>query len=286
MRARAGSLCVVTGEMSHGTQAQRPDWTTGRVAVSEGYLTYHRTGAKARPLLLAHGLTDNGLCWARLAAVLADRFDVIMLDTRGHGHSSRVGEDRHHDPGHDLAEAITGLGLNDLVLMGHSVGARAAAICAGMIPDKVRKLILEDPPLTPLSPPLIRQERLSALRQQAAAFQALSDAEIAAKGRADYPLWHEDDLAAWTASKKQFDPAAYPQYAETWQTTFARLVSPTLLVFGERDRGSLVTPLIAEEAGTLAPHLRSVQIRNAGHNIRRENFPDYLAAVQEFLSGP
>jgi|LakMenEpi03Aug12_release.lakeMendotaPanAssembly.Ray.scaffolds.fasta_scaffold126324_2 N-formylmaleamate deformylase len=277
---------MVTGAMSSVKPSRVHEWKTGKVSVSGGYLAYHRSGADAQPLLLVHGLTDNGLCWARLAAELAARFDVILLDARGHGNSSRIAEDHTHDPGEDLAEAIAGLGLNDLVLMGHSVGARAAAVCAGMIPAKVTKLVIDDPPLIPLTGHATRQKRLAALREQAAAFQAMTHAEIIARGRADAPSWHEDDLTDWAIAKKQFDPAAYPTYTQAWQTTLARLSTPTLLIFGEVDRGSLVTPLTAREAGVLSPHLRSIQIRNSGHNIRRENFPDYLGAVQAFLSDP
>ncbi|MCA6319719.1 alpha/beta fold hydrolase, partial [Phenylobacterium sp.] len=67
------------------------DWIPGEVAVSGGQLAYHRTGGDGPPLVLSHGLTDNGLCWTRLAEALAPDFDIIMLDARGHGASSRVG---------------------------------------------------------------------------------------------------------------------------------------------------------------------------------------------------
>jgi pimeloyl-ACP methyl ester carboxylesterase len=57
-----------------------------------------------------------------------------------------------------------------------------------------------------------------------------------------------------------------------------------LLLYGERARGGIVTPQIAEEARAINPNIRTVQIAASGHNIRRENFADYLAAVRAFLS--
>ena len=51
----------------------------------------------------------------------------------------------------------------------------------------------------------------------------------------------------------------------------------------EPARGALVTPEIADEAMALNPNITKVLISNAGHNIRRENFDGYLAAVRVFL---
>jgi pimeloyl-ACP methyl ester carboxylesterase len=277
---------MVNGVMSHQTPSPVSAWRSGTVTIPQGRLAYHRTGANGRPLVLAHGLTDNGLCWSRVATALAASFDIVMLDARGHGQSSRISDGDDQDPGQDIAEAIGKLELSNVILMGHSVGARAAATCAGLIPDSISRLILEDPPLLPLVDQATRQKRLLALREQIAAFQAMSDAEITTKGKTRSPLWHEDEFPAWSASKKQFDPAAYPLYTQPWQRTLARIRVPTLLIHGEAARGSLVTPEIANEATALNPHLRAVQIRDAGHNIRRENFSDYLAAVQEFLADP
>ena len=95
--------------------------------VADGQLAYHRTGGEGPPLVLSHGLTDNGLCWTRFAAAMASEFDVIMLDARGHGDSSRMPSSRPHDPGADIAEAINRLGLVSPIVMGHSVGARSTA---------------------------------------------------------------------------------------------------------------------------------------------------------------
>ena len=78
-------------------------------------------------LVLVHGLTDNGLCWTRIAKALQDDFDIVMFDARGHGGSTRMAAGAESGAGNDIAEAIQGLDLRSPVVMGHSVGARAAA---------------------------------------------------------------------------------------------------------------------------------------------------------------
>ena len=262
------------------------DWWSGTLDVSGGHLAYHRTGGDGPKLVLSHGLTDNGLCWTRLAAALAPQFDVIMLDARGHGASSRIADGAHHDPGRDLAEAIDALGLVAPAVIGHSVGARAAALCAGACPDLVSKAILEDPPFLPLADSAAAKERRGDFRRHVEKFQAMSAAEITAAGKAQSPDWHDDDFRAWTASKKQVDPAAMPEYNLPWQEAVARIMAPTLLIYGDRARGGIVSPEIAEEVNRINPRVSVVQILGAGHNIRRERFSEYLSVVQEFLTPP
>ena len=258
-------------------------WSSGRVGVSGGHLAYHRTGGDRPALVLSHGLTDNGLCWQRLAQALAPDFDIIMLDARGHGDSSPM-PPGDHDPAQDIAEAIEALGLARPIVMGHSVGARATAAYAGAHPGRVSKVVLEDPPFLPLIDRAQAGRRAVRFREQVETFRATSLAELIAMGRAQSPLWHDDDFPDWAAAKHQTDPAAMPFYATPWQAIVGQITAPTLLVHGVSAQGGLVSPAIAEAARTLNPNIVTVEIQGAGHNTRRENFPAYLAAVQAFLT--
>ena len=259
-------------------------WLSGTLAITGGYLGYHRTGGGGPALLLSHGLTDNGLCWSRLATAFAPDFDVIMLDARGHGDSSRMIPDQPHDPGEDIAEAIRKLGLTAPIVMGHSVGARATAMYAAAYPDRVSKVILEDPPLMPLIDPAATMRRRSRFPDQVETFRSMTPAAITAMGKANSPTWHDDDFPAWTASKQQVDLEAMPDYRTPWQETLSAIIAPTLLIHADPARGGIVTPELAEEARRLNLNTRTVQIPSAGHNTRRENFEAYLAAVRAFLA--
>ncbi len=260
------------------------DWTPGEVAVSGGRLAYHRTGGGGPPLVLSHGLTDNGLCWTRLAEALAPDFDIIMLDARGHGASSRVGPGEAVDPVQDLAEAVEALGLTPLLVMGHSVGARASAGFAAAFPDRVRALVLEDPPLVPPMTPEARTRRLQTFREQVARFRSMTEAELRAFGMRQSPSWDPAEFPAWAASKRQVDAEALPLLNSAWQEDFRRIRSPTLLIRGEAERGSMVAPEQAREACELNPDIKSVRILGAGHNVRRENFAEVLRALRSFLA--
>ena len=64
------------------------EWSAGTVKLKNLTIHYYRGGADSRdrpPIVLAHGITDNGMCWNRLASVLSEDYDVIAIDARGHG---------------------------------------------------------------------------------------------------------------------------------------------------------------------------------------------------------
>jgi pimeloyl-ACP methyl ester carboxylesterase len=69
------------------------EWFSGDVVANGIRTHYSRTGGQTGggkpPLVLAHGATDSGLCWSRLARALEADYDVIMPDARGHGHPRR-----------------------------------------------------------------------------------------------------------------------------------------------------------------------------------------------------
>ena len=249
-------------------------------------MAYHRTGGNGPALVLSHGLTDNGLCWTRLATALAPEFDVIMLDARGHGASARITADHPQNPASDIGQAIDQLGLASPIVMGHSVGARATATYANANPGRVSKVILEDPPFVPPAEPGAAAARRAGFRRQVEKYRSMPDAEIVARGKATSPLWHDDEFPAWAAAKKQVDAEAMPHYDRPWQDAIDRIAAPTLLIHGDPKLGSLITPEIAAEAVSINLKIRPLMISGAGHNTRRENFPEFLAAVQHFLRAP
>ena len=264
----------------------RLDWPSGEVEVTGGRLAYHRTGGKGPPIVLSHGLSDNGLCWARLAEALSPDYDLILLDARGHGASSRPGEAGISPdmPGRDIAEAIRALGLSGVIAMGHSMGARATAACAAEFPDLIRAVILEDPPLVPPMDAEAAAKRLARFKDQVKQLKDMTEAELMALGRRQSPTWDAQEFPAWIASKQQVSRNALPILPAPWQDDIRRIRAPTLLIYGDTEQGSLVGAAAAREARDLNKDLRALRIEGAGHNVRRENFPAYLLAVRSFLN--
>ena len=261
-------------------------WAKGVVEISKGHLAYHRTGGPGPTLVLSHGLTDNGLCWTRLVKVLAEDFDVIMLDARGHGESSRIKEGQAFDPGRDIGEAIAQLGLEAPIVMGHSIGARATVDYAAANPSGPSKVILEDPAFMPLMDAPTAERRRAGFKRQVEGYGDMSDGDLLALGHKSHPSWREDEFPAWVAAKTQLDANAMPTFAIPWQDVVSRLQAPTLIVHGEAALGSLISPELAEEARALNSRVTSIEVAGAGHNTRRETFEGYMSVVKAFLQTP
>ena len=117
------------------------NWSSKYIQTNGIQLHYYQTGGDLPPLILAHGITDNSLCWTRLANYLLEDFNVIMIDARGHGHSEapRSGYSK-VDHARDLAGLIEGLELDHPHLIGHSMGAANVASLASNFPHLVGKL--------------------------------------------------------------------------------------------------------------------------------------------------
>src|ERR671936_61945 len=100
------------------------EWFSGEVSANGIRMHYSRTGGDTPPLVLAHGATDDGLCWTRLARALEPEYDVIMPDARGHGRSDAPPSGYSSaDHAQDLAGLIRALGLATPAVGGHSMGA-------------------------------------------------------------------------------------------------------------------------------------------------------------------
>ena len=122
------------------------DWQQGDVYSGGVRVHFYRTGQGDKPpLLLAHGFSDNGLCWTPTAQVLMEDFDVVMVDARNHGQSDAGAADI-KSLADDLAAVVTQLELGAVSALGHSVGASVVTALAADYPHLVNRLLLEDPP--------------------------------------------------------------------------------------------------------------------------------------------
>jgi pimeloyl-ACP methyl ester carboxylesterase len=266
-------------------------WSRENVTVNGVDLHYYRTGKEGGPpLVLAHGFSDDGQCWYRLATDLEADFDVVMPDARGHGLSARVRPGEKVDLTADLAEIIRALDLGCPIVGGHSMGATVAAELGARHPDLVRALILEDPAWRSAPPPAAepsQSQRPNDLMHWARSLAEMSVEEIVAQNRPVHPTWPEPVLRAWCEAKTRLDQgflSAWRPGAMPWQQVVQAISCPTLLITADPDKGGIVTPELAEEACAMNSNLHVAHIPGVGHHIRFENYDPYRAAVMAFLN--
>jgi N-formylmaleamate deformylase len=267
-------------------------WSQDDVTANGIRLHYYRTSGNKPALVLSHGFSDSGLCWPRVARALEGDYDIVMYDARGHGLSEAPDEGyTAMERADDLAGLIQALKLDKPVIMGHSMGAATTLYCSAMHPDLMRAAVLEDGGMRSSQPGRgFDPARAATIQQRAREQREMSKAALIARCRKESPTWDEIELEPWAEAKRQLSPKAIgrPIGTETlsWQDTLARVVCPMLLITADTSRGSSVTPETAEEAQRILPSLKVVNITGAGHNVRREQFDAYVAAVRTFLGRP
>ena len=103
------------------------EWTADTVNTNGADLECYRTG-NGPPLLMAHGLYDNGRRWVPLAADFCDEYEVVTFDARGHGRSEAP------EAGYSLEDRVA-----DLRGVVEGLGrGRARAPAAGLREDRRR----------------------------------------------------------------------------------------------------------------------------------------------------
>jgi len=113
-------------------------------------LAFREWGERGAPVVVClHGITGHGRHFTQLGGRLADRFNVVALDLRGHGDSAY--EPPWHLEQHveDVLDTLSEEGLvNEPVRwIGHSFGGRISFEVAAAAPETVERLVLLDPAL-------------------------------------------------------------------------------------------------------------------------------------------
>ena len=103
-------------------------------------------GSEKPPLIMLHGIARHAHTFDHLAADLARDYRVIAVDMRGHGDSAWSPEGAYlvEDYVKDIEGLVEQLQLRRLTLLGNSTGGRVVQVLAGLRPDLVERVIVED----------------------------------------------------------------------------------------------------------------------------------------------
>ncbi|MDO5066440.1 MAG: alpha/beta hydrolase [Propionibacteriaceae bacterium] len=173
--------------------------------MSDDALHVHEHGSPdSPPLVLLHGITDDGSNWPDAVERWQGAWRVLAVDQRGHGFSPRLGPDQMGRMAEALvADLITLLeGLDGpAAVVGHSLGGRVAAEAAVQRPELFSCLVLEDPAIVDraILTPGPNPEWLEGVT----AVSEYPEEELD-RMRAE-TSWSEAELTSWAASKPRVD---------------------------------------------------------------------------------
>jgi len=234
----------------------------------------------APPLVLLHGLSANAHSFSGLiGAGLSPSFRVIAPDLRGRGQTDKPATGyTMADHARDVLALLDALGLDHVVLGGHSFGAYLAIYIAARHPERVEKLIVIDAAITLnprvgelLKPSLDRLTRVSpsidaylADARSAPHLAGYWDADIEQYFRAEIQE-NADGTAQSATSAMAIGQALQGVASEPWLQWVGAVRQPTLLLnatgaYGPAGTPALVEPEYAQQTAAAFADVRYVQV--------------------------
>lgn len=125
--------------------------TSPGTARESGYITvdsckiYYESTGTGTPIIILHGNGFDLTCFSPHLDTLAQKYRLIFTDMRGSGKSIDQSSISLDQLAHDVDAVRQGLGLDKIVLMGHSLGGLVAMKYATLFAGKLDKLILVAP---------------------------------------------------------------------------------------------------------------------------------------------
>ncbi|MFJ9416042.1 MULTISPECIES: alpha/beta fold hydrolase [unclassified Streptomyces] len=291
---------------------------TVRAVTLSGLTLYVRSPAQTpadgdapgrEPALCVHGLGGSSQNWSALMPLLADRVDGEALDLPGFGHSPPPVDGNYSVSAQARAviRHLDAAGRGPVHLIGNSMGGAAVTRVAAVRPDLVRSLTLISPALPELRPQLTAvPTALLAVPGVARLFsKATRDWTPERRTREVLALCYGDPAritaeGLGTAVEEYARRLQLPYFWEVMERSARglvnaytlggqhnlwrqaeRVLAPTLLVYGGRDR--LVSYRMARRAAAAFRGSRLLTLPEAGHVAMME-YPEAVArAFRELI---
>ena len=252
---------------------------------------YQDWGDPRKPaFIMLHGISRSGHSYDHIAPHFLTDYRVIAMDLRGHGDSdwSPNGAYLVEDFVKDLHALVQQLNLRNVVLTGCSMGGRVVQVYAGMYPDRVSKVIVQD--VGPERPETVTRGLTDRIKREMEGWK--SEEELFASLRRNARV-SEDIHRSWIRwdTRKlpngnvawKYDPNVTQGLGpiELWDY-IKKIKAPTLYVVG--GRSNLVPPDTQQQLGAL-PNIEVVSIPEAGHYPHEETPELFLAVAKAFLAG-
>ena len=249
-------------------------------------LAHETYGEKGQPkLLLVHGLFGSGRNWRAIAKRLSSDFQVTTVDMRNHAGSFWSDEMNYPAMAQDLEGVIERLGA-PVMVMGHSMGGKAAMVLALSRPELVERLIIAD--IAPVHYTHSHSHFIEAMQaMDLSQIQKRSDVGEALSQSVDEPA-----LRAFFAQSVEITPqgARWMLNLEVLKASMDDILSfpdvsgsydkRTLFVGGAQS--DYINDNAREIIKPLFPNARFAKLKNAGHWLHADQPKAFIQTLQVF----
>ncbi len=258
------------------------------------------------PFLFLHGFSNEAHIWDDVAPMLAEHYRVLALDQRGHGESEADpdGGYDHETMARDVEAVCESLGIERLVLCGHSMGGRVSMRFAGRNPDRLAGLIvvdagpeLDERGVSRITTEAVRQEpvfesvdeyeRLLARNYPAAKAEAVARMarhELRERPDGRFEMKLRLDMKALRESRSPEDAERYArEETEALWDALGRVPCPALVVRGAAS--DVLSPEVADRMEEKLPKGELAIVARAGHSVMVDNPEGFREVLARFALG-
>lgn len=276
------------------------------------YMDVKPNHPNGKTVVLLHGKNFNGAYWGTtIEELVKEGYRVVIPDQIGFGKSSKpVGyQFTFQQLALNTKIVLDSLNIDQIYLLGHSMGGMLAARFTLMYPEMVEKLILENPigledwklvvPYSSIEKNY--QNELNADYETAKKYQLSFYYDN--RWKPEYDEWVYL-LTGWT--KDEDYPLVAMNNAQTSDMIFTQPVlyefhnikAPTLLIIGTRDRTAIgknevkdesvrakmgLYQNLGKETQQKIPNAQLVELKNVGHLPHIEAFDRFIQPLKKFL---
>ena len=242
-----------------------------------------------KPFVILHGFLGMSDNWKTLGTRWAeDGYEVHLLDQRNHGRSFHSDEFSYKVMAEDLKNYCDEHNLQNIILLGHSMGGKVAMQFAVTYPDMVSKLIVAD--IGPKTYPPHHQDILKALSK-------LDFSKIKSRGEAEDVLseYIKDEGTKLFLLKNLYRKSKtelglrinLPVLSEKIEEVGAALPENTIFkgdtLFLGGEKSGYIEPMDEILIKKHFPKAKIDTISNAGHWLHAENPDEFYDNVMNFL---
>ncbi|MFC5270632.1 alpha/beta fold hydrolase [Adhaeribacter terreus] len=250
---------------------------------------HFRTLGEGQPFVIMHGLFGTSDNWQTLGKRFSETHKVYLVDMRNHGRTEHSHEFNYQLMADDILEFVKQENLQNPIIMGHSMGGKAAMNFALQNPEMLERLIVVD--IAPKAYPVHHDQIIEGLKSvDLANLKSRNDADEQLKAYIDEPdvrmflmknLYRkEDNSFAWRVNLKAVDENIEKMGSEI--TSDSPFLKPTLFIRGGRSK--YIKPQDEfDSICHLFPNVEIETIEEAGHWVHAEAPDKFYDIVMNFL---
>jgi pimeloyl-ACP methyl ester carboxylesterase len=243
-----------------------------------------RHGSGAHRVIAIHGwFGDQHAFDALLPHLDEGAFTVVVPDLRGYGEAIEfAGEFTVDEAAHDLLALAEDLGWQSFSLIGHSMGGKIAQRVAGLVPDKVERLVGISP--VPASGVPFDAGTAELFRSAATTPEARRQIIDFSTG-SRYPGASLDKMVQYSLGHSH--ETAFAQYLASWSgedfhAEVTGSATPVKVIIGAHD-GSISADLMRQTVMQWFPRSELTEFADAGHYALDELPIATAAEIEKFL---